>query len=248
MTRISVWGGTLLSHGCVSSVYWKLSDSSSARIVRCCLRHVNPRKVIGTTLWNVRHAKDGDLPALDFLDREVALEVQEAVEVHLCTSLDVLIRPRAGVEPGVVIPRDDDLDGVGLGLEPVELGLDVAGGAGVGEVAGVDEDIAGGDGDDLVVGVGDADDADGGLVGGRAEGPAAEEEYEAVEEGDEENDGRGEEVVEEGEGLPLVAAAEADPAEEAHGGGLCGCIGIRIAGVGCGMRVSWRLRRIEVNS
>lgn len=71
----------------------------------------------------------------------------------------------------------------------------------------MDEDVAVGDGDCLVVRVGDADDADGGLVAGRTEGTAAQEEHEVVELDGEEGERRFQEVIKEGDALPVVAAS-----------------------------------------
>lgn len=81
-------------------------------------------------------------------------------------------------------------------VEPVELGLDLRDGAGVAEVAGVDEDVAGWDGvRGAGVGVGEADDAD--SVGAWwAVGGAAEEEEEGVDVTDEEFEGGGEDLIE----------------------------------------------------
>lgn len=53
-----------------------------------------------------------------------------------------------------MVACDHDLVFVGEGGEPIDLGLDLGGGAGVGEVAGVDEDVPGGhSGEGLRVGV-----------------------------------------------------------------------------------------------
>ncbi len=97
-----------------------------------------------------------------------------------------------------MVAGDDDLLAVREAVEPVELGLDLCDCAGVAEVAGVDEEVAGGDGGRGVgVGVGEADEADAvgacGAVGG-----AAEEEDEGVDVAGEEFEGGGEKEVEEG--------------------------------------------------
>jgi hypothetical protein len=175
------------------------------------------REALGAALWYIRHTKDGNVSALDLLHGQGTFEVNQPLEVDLGAALDVGLDAAGLVKVAVVVAGDDNLDLVRLTLEPVELLLDVLGGTRVGEVAGVDEDVAGGHPDGLVVGVGDADDADGGLVAGRAEGVAAEEEDEVVELDGEEGEGREEEVVEEGERLPLIAAAEAEPCEQTHG-------------------------------
>lgn len=52
--------------------------------------------------------------------------------------------PRARIEIAVMVACNHDLVFVGEGSEPVDLGLDLGDGAGVGEVAGVDEDVPGG--------------------------------------------------------------------------------------------------------
>lgn len=62
--------------------------------------------------------------------------------------------PRARIEVTVMVACNHDLVFVGEGGERIDLGLDLGDGAGVGEVAGVDEDIPGGHrGEDLRVGV-----------------------------------------------------------------------------------------------
>lgn len=175
------------------------------------------RKVLGTTLWNVWRAKDGNLPALDVLHGALALEVGDAVEVEPRAAPPVMIAPTPDVEVAVVVSCDDDLDGVGQGLEPVELLLYVCGGAVVGEVSCVDEDVPRRHVDDLVVRVRDAHYAEGGLVPRRAERCAAQEQDEMVEVGGEVGEGREEQLVEHGELLPLALAAQAEPDQEAHG-------------------------------
>lgn len=68
---------------------------------------------------------------------------------------------RRRVEVAVVVAGDDDLLFVREGVEPVELSLDLGDRAGVAEVAGVDEEVAGGYGGGGVrVRVGEADEAD----------------------------------------------------------------------------------------
>lgn len=186
MTRISVSGGTLLSHGGLDGAYWKLQYTSFVSLEggRGALSQHDSRKARRATLWNVGNTKDGYPATLDLLDSELTLQVDEAVEVEGGAGLDVLGLAARLVEPAVVVSGDDNLDGVRLRPEPVELALDVGGGAGVGHVAGVDEDVAGGDahGVRLIVRVGDADNAHGGLVPRRVKGPAAEDEDDVVEE------------------------------------------------------------------
>lgn len=176
----------------------------------------NSREAVWTALWYIRDPKDGNPSALHILDVEPTLQVNQPIEVDPRAIRLVLLRPSPSIEPRVVVPGHDDLDRMRLRLEPVELDLDVGGGARVCQVAGVYEDVAGGHVDDLVVGVGDADDADGGLVRRRVEGVAAQEEDGAVEADGDEGERGGEDVVEDGERLPLIAAAEAEPGEEAH--------------------------------
>src|SRR5687767_1792957 len=95
------------------------------------------REALRATLRNVRDAKDGDLPPAHLLNREAALEVQQAAQVNPRARGLVLLRSAPYIEPRIVVPRDDDLDGVRVGLEPVELSLDIGGGTGIGQVAGV---------------------------------------------------------------------------------------------------------------
>ena len=177
---------------------------------------VNSRIALRTTFWNVWHAKNGHLPVLDGLDSKRALEVQETVEVGFGTSLGILNQARTLVKPRVVVARDDYLDRMRLGLEPVQLHLNVADGTAVGQIAGVDEDIAFRDGDGLVVGIGDAYNPDGGFPPRGVESMAAQKEDNAVEDDGEEGERRGQKVVEEGQRFPLVWAAEAEPGQETH--------------------------------
>lgn len=166
-------------------------------------------------LWNVGGAKDGQTAAFDFLHRQLALEIEQAVQVKAVARADIVVGVSAGIEEAIVVTGDNHLDLVRQALEPVELLLDGVRGAAVGEVAGMDKDVAGGDLDKVVVRVGDADDAYGRLVARRLERGAAEDEEEAVEERDEEGEGR-EYVVDEGEAIEGIAAAEAEADEQAH--------------------------------
>lgn len=75
-----------------------------------------------------------------------------------------MLREKVFIQQNVVVACDEDLEGVRVGIEPVEAGLDLGEGAVGGEVAGVNEDVAVGEDGLAVVGVGDADDA--GVVGG----------------------------------------------------------------------------------
>ena len=71
-----------------------------------------------------------------------------------------------------MIPSDGNLVWVRLGLQPVDLGLDLGRCASIGKIPSVDKDIAGGNGEFLSVGIGDADDTDRigiGRVSGAAE-------------------------------------------------------------------------------
>lgn len=100
-----------------------------------------------------------------------------------------------------MVAGDDNLLFVRETVEPVELGLDLCDRAGVAEVAGVDEDVAGWDGGwGVRVRVGEADKSDA-VDLGWAVGRAAEKEDEGVDVVDEEFEGGGEEGVEEGWGL-----------------------------------------------
>jgi hypothetical protein len=80
-----------------------------------------------------------------------------------------------------MITRDNDFDGVRLFAKPIELLLNVRDSAGVCEITRVDENITVRDVDLEIMRVGDADNADGGLVAGRKKRTAAEEEDNMVE-------------------------------------------------------------------
>lgn len=129
-----------------------------------------------------------------------------------------------------MVAGDDDLLSVREGVEPVELGLDLRDGAGVAEVARVDEDVAGRDGGGCVgVGVGEADEAD--TVGAcGVVGRAAEEEDEGVDVAGEEFEGGGEEGGEEGWWLEGGGRGCREEGHYCVGGRTEGCIG-------CGDRV-----------
>lgn len=119
-----------------------------------------------------------------------------------------------------MISCDDDFDLVRLALQPVDLLLDFFSGPGLGQVAGVDENVTGGDVDELFVSVGYADDADGGSAARRSERLAAEEEQEVIDIDGDEGQRREEKLVEQSEALPLVLPAKAEKGEEAHGEAL----------------------------
>ena len=131
-----------------------------------------------------------------------------------------------------MVAGDDDLLSVREGVEPVELGLDLRDGAGVAEVARVDEDVAGRDGGwgvGVGVGVGEADEADAvGACG--VVGRAAEEEDEGVDVAGEEFEGGGEKEVEEGWRLEGGGRGCREEGHYCVGGRTEGCIG-------CGDRV-----------
>lgn len=117
-----------------------------------------------------------------------------------------------------MIPGDNNLDTMRLGLEPIELTLNIVGSTAISEITGVDENVTVGDGYSLAMCVGNANDANGGLVSWGVEGFAAEEEDEVVKVDSQEVQGGGEEVINEGWGFPLAAAAEAEPIENSHCG------------------------------
>lgn len=84
----------------------------------------------------------------------------------------------------------------------------------------MDENVAGGDVDELFVGVGYADYADGGSSPWRSEWLSSEEEQEVVDVDGDEGQWREEKLVEESEAFPLVFPAEAEKGEDAHGEAL----------------------------
>jgi hypothetical protein len=177
---------------------------------------VDLRKDLGANIRDIRNTKDVNLPSMNLFNRHPALKIPQPTHIRLRTTLNININPTLVIKPTIMVPRNDNLDRMRLRFQPVQLLLNILNCARVREVTGVDEDVARRDGDLFVVRVRDTDDFDGGLVAGRVKGAAAQEEDDIVEAGDEECEGGGEEVVDEGVGIPLVAATEAEPGEEAH--------------------------------
>lgn len=120
-----------------------------------------------------------------------------------------------------MVPGHDNLDGMREAVEPVELLLDVHRRARIGEVAGVDKDVAVGHLNcRLVVRVRDTDYADGLLVAGWAKWAAAQPDEDVVDVDGEKGERRQKEMVKYGEALPLIGAAQAEGLEKAHTGQL----------------------------
>lgn len=140
----------------------------------------------------------------------------KSVQVDRSTSFDVRVKTTSCVEPAVVISSNDNLNLMRLALQPVELLLDICSSSRIGQVASMNENVTGRDVDELVVSVGYADDADGGPVTRRDERAATEKEQDMVQLDADKGQWREEELVEEGEALPLVLPAEAEEREQAH--------------------------------
>ena len=139
-----------------------------------------------------------------------------ALELDLPSRGFVLGPPSQLIEPTVVVPADEHLVPVRQRSQPVDLLLDIIDGAGVGEVAGVDEQVAIRHGHDVVVRVRDADDTNGGPVTRGPKGPATQEENDVEDAQDECLERRSEELVQQRGLLPIVAAPEFEDLEEAH--------------------------------
>lgn len=77
---------------------------------------VNSREALWATLWNVRCAKNSQLPPSDLLHVQAALEIKQPVQIHRRVGLDVLIQAATRIKPAVMISRDDELDFVRLAL------------------------------------------------------------------------------------------------------------------------------------
>lgn len=185
--------------------------------MRCPSRALSDsRKAVRATFWNVGHAKQSQLPPIDFLHGQAALEIMKPIQVDRSTSFDVRVKTASRIKPTVMITSNDNLHLMRLALQPVELLLDIGSGPGIGQVASVDEDVSRRDVDELLVGVRYADDADGWSVAGRNKWAAAEEEQDVVELDGDEGQRREEQLVEQGEALPLVLPAEAEEREQAH--------------------------------
>ena len=97
---------------------------------------------------DLRRAVDSQVPVTG-VEGEGDAAVLEVVEVFP-VELGVAICGCQGlaapwVEVGVVVTGDDYFVLEVEGVEPVDLGLDFGGGSGVGEVPGVDEEVAGRD-------------------------------------------------------------------------------------------------------
>lgn len=140
----------------------------------------------------------------------------QALQVHHSTSLDVRVKAATRVKPAIMISTDDNFHLMRLALQPVELLLDVFSGPRIGQVACVNEDVAGGDVDHLVVGVGYADDSNSWFATRRDKRLASEEEKNVIEPDGDECQWREEKLVEESEALPLVLPAKAEESEQAH--------------------------------
>jgi hypothetical protein len=204
-----------------------MSNKSVLDVRKTELSLFNSRKAVWATFRDVGHAKQSQFPPLYFLHSQAALEIMEPIQVDRSTGFDVRVKTASRIEPAVVISSNDNLDLMGLALEPVDLLLDVCSGSGVGQVASVDENVTWRDINELVVSVGDADDADGWSVTRGNEWAPTEEEQDVVELDGDEGQWREEELVEEGEALPLVLPAEAEEREQAHAGA-----GVVMASVG----------------
>lgn len=86
------------------------------------------------------------------------------------------------VKPTIVVTCNDNLDRVRVFTKPVELFLNICYGTGICKVSRMNKNVTAGNVDFEIVCVGDADDANGGLVTRWVKGPTAEEEYSVVEE------------------------------------------------------------------
>ena len=103
---------------------------------------------------------------------------------------------RARIKPGIVVPSNDDFVLVREGGEPVELGLEFGDSAAVGQVAGMNEEVAVRDGGGgVVMRIGDTDYSNGRIVlgGGRE---TAEAEKDVMDENDRKAKGCGEDKLE----------------------------------------------------
>lgn len=122
-------------------------------------------------------------PSFEAQVRGAVVQVYYAPPVEARLGVDILILARARVEVAVVVAGDDDFVFMGECVEPVEGLLDGFYGAVVREVAGVEQQVAGGDVGGLVgMRVADADDPDRRPVLGRVEGGAAQIEEDGVDE------------------------------------------------------------------
>jgi hypothetical protein len=176
----------------------------------------NLRKALWATLWNIRCTKNSQFPPFDLLHIQPALEIKQSVQIHRRISLDVLVQATSRVKPAVMISRNDNFDLVRLALQPVDLLLDIFGGPGLRQVAGMDENVTGGNIDELFMSIGYADYADGWSSPRRSEGLSSEEEQDVIDVDGDESQWREEELVKESEAFPLVFPAEAEKGEEAH--------------------------------
>lgn len=132
------------------------------------------------------------------------MEVYDVSPVQSRFGVDVLFFAGAGVEVAVVVAGDDDFVFVWEGVEPVEGCLEGFDGPVVGEVAGMEEQVAWGDvGGFVGMCVADADDADGRAVFRRVKGSAAEGDEEGMEKADYDCQWGLEEAFEEGGGIPF---------------------------------------------
>lgn len=153
---------------------------------------------------------------MNLLYGQATFKIMQALQVHYSTSLDVRVKAATRVKPAIMIPADDNLHLMRLAFQPVELFLNVFSSPGIGQVACVNENVARGDVDHLVMGVGYADDSNSWLATRRNKRLASEEEKDVIEPDSDESQWREEKLVEESEALPLVLPAKTEESEQAH--------------------------------
>lgn len=153
---------------------------------------------------------------MNLLHSQATFKIMQALQVHHSTSLDVRVKAATRVKPAIMIPTDNNFHLMRLALQPVKLFLNVFSSPGIGQVACVNEDVARGDVDHLIMGVGYADDSNSWFAARRNKRLASEEEKDVIEPNGDESQWREEKLIEESEALPLILPAKAEESEQAH--------------------------------
>lgn len=135
----------------MSVTYSRQKSYAHDELSLVAMRH--SRKDLGTNIRNIRNTKNVNFPPMDLLNRHAALKILQAAQIRLRTALDIHIDAALVIKPTIMVSRNDNLDGMRLSFQPIQLLLDIIDGARVCEVASMDEDVAGRDGDLFVVGV-----------------------------------------------------------------------------------------------
>lgn len=160
------------------------------------------------------------LAPLDLLQSRAILKVNQTCQVWNLARGSIFGRAVGRIEPVVMIPSDDDFDGMWLGAEPVELSVELGNGSKMRDVTCMDQDIAIRDCHSLTMGVSDTDETDSGLILRRMDRACSQEEDEVVELYAQVNQRRRYQIVQNSIRLPDAAATKAESRKNPHRLGL----------------------------